>query len=292
MSQKRSLLTTCAAVLALGCGSAEEGAGDASSWQELVAADWELEAGTESYWCVRHTLVEDVMVGGFAPVSPAGTHHTTLSVGPPAEPDGITPCDGFTGSLNERGLWGSGVGTPAFEFPEGVGTLLRAGEQLLLNLHLYNTSNQPISGRSGMAVARRDPARVEYRSDATLMGPIAISLPPKQTTTVSGGCTFKQQGTLFAVMPHMHRLGRHLKAVAERAGHPDVVVHDGPFDFEEQSNRGIPPLTFLAGDRLRVECTYSNDTEREVTFGESTTDEMCFLAVARYPGAGEPGCTQ
>jgi len=82
------------------------------------------------------------------------------------------------------------------------------------------------------------------------------------------------------------------KPLTPRARQPDVVIHDGNFDFCEQLNRGIAPITLAAGDRLRVECSYDNDTEREVTFGESTTDEMCFLAAARYPGTGEAACTQ
>jgi hypothetical protein len=281
---------------ALGCGPAEERSGTAppgeSTWEELIAGDWELAPGTETYLCARITLDQDLIIGGFEPISPRGTHHTTLSVGPPVDPDGLTPCDGFARAQNGRGLWGSGVGTPGYAFPDEVGMVLRAGEQLLLNLHLFNTSDGPISGRSGLSVLRRDPSRVTHRADGTLMGPIAITLPSMKKTTVTGGCTFSRAGSLFAFMPHMHRLGRHFRAVAERKGHPDEVIHDGAFDFEEQLNRGIAPVVFSAGDRLRVECTYDNDTDEEVSFGESTTDEMCFLAAARYPGTGEIVCTE
>jgi hypothetical protein len=41
-----------------------------------------------------------------------------------------------------------------------------------------------------------------------------------------------------------------------------------------------------AGDRLRVYCTYVNDTGQPVTHGESSTDEMCLFGIYRYPALG------
>ena len=41
-----------------------------------------------------------------------------------------------------------------------------------------------------------------------------------------------------------------------------------------------------SGDRLVVECTYLNDTGVEVHWGESTSAEMCFAIVFRYPAIG------
>jgi hypothetical protein len=65
-----------------------------------------------------------------------------------------------------------------------------------------------------------------------------------------------------------------------------VTLYDGPYDFFEQ--RQFPAsLTLKAGDKIQVDCTYQNDTQRTVSFGQSSLDEMCFLGVYRYPIAGE-----
>ena len=37
-----------------------------------------------------------------------------------------------------------------------------------------------------------------------------------------------------------------------------------------------------------TECTYDNPTGRTVTFGESSTDEMCFTSFMYYPAQGAP----
>jgi hypothetical protein len=67
---------------------------------------------------------------------------------------------------------------------------------------------------------------------------------------------------------------------------PPVTLYDGPYDFFEQ-RQFAASLALKAGDSIQVECTYQNDTQRTVKFGESSLDEMCFLGVYRYPVAGE-----
>jgi hypothetical protein len=92
---------------------------------------------------------------------------------------------------------------------------------------------------------------------------------------------------VFAVAPHMHQLGVHLKAVANRAGGEPVTLYDGPYDFNEQRQFTANQLGLKVGDTISVECTYQNDTQRTVSFGESSLDEMCFIGLYRYPVAGE-----
>jgi hypothetical protein len=66
-------------------------------------------------------------------------------------------------------------------------------------------------------------------------------------------------------------------------------MHDKPFSFDERLFYPMD-VAFEKGDRLRVECTFENTTERLIGFGESTDDEMCLAVVARYPAAHEPFC--
>jgi hypothetical protein len=43
-----------------------------------------------------------------------------------------------------------------------------------------------------------------------------------------------------------------------------------------------PPLAFDGSDGLRLICNYENTTDRVVTFGTATTDEMCFMWAYYY----------
>ena len=95
--------------------------------------------------------------------------------------------------------------------------------------------------------------------------------------------------TLFAVSPHMHQLGIHLKAVAHSSMAGEVVLMDKPYSFDEQLvyplDKEVP---MKKGDTVHVECTYQNTTNKPVMFGESSLSEMCFAGVYRYH-AGAPG---
>lgn len=264
-----------------------QGAGDASAnenWQTLITGDWTMPPGTEGYVCVRKTTTEDLYVSGFEAIIPSGTHHTLLTMGPPDAPDGVTDCN--AGMNRPQSLFGSGLGTDTLRFPDGVGFRIPAGTQLLLNLHLFNTTTEGISGTSGTRVRVMAKDDLVHEAEGVLAGTTNLNIPAGQTTVSTGYCTMTGDVTIFAVAPHMHQIGIYEKIVAESAAQGDVVLHDAPYSFEEQSYELIEPLTLLKGERVRVECTHRNTTNADVTFGQSSTQEMCFGGLYRYPAQG------
>jgi hypothetical protein len=52
-----------------------------------------------------------------------------------------------------------------------------------------------------------------------------------------------------------------------------------------------PPLKMAAGDTIEVACTFDNTTGEELHFGESSKDEMCIAALARFPAGGLSTCS-
>lgn len=259
--------------------------------ETLIEGDWSLEAGQEAYFCTRLTIEEDAFASAFEPIAPLGTHHGVLSVGYASGLDGTKECDDPTQSNGNTMLYGYGVGTPVSVLPEGVAVKLQAGRQLMLNAHVFNTTDKPLTGNSGVRFKRVDAAHVEHEAEAVLMGTTTLTLPPGKTTVQLGQCTLAQDATLFAVGPHMHKLGRYQRVWALRKGQPDLVLFDGPYDFDRQDREWFEPLSLHVGDRIRVECTYDNDTDHTVTYGQSTRDEMCYAGVLRYPAvANGIGC--
>jgi hypothetical protein len=251
------------------------------TWNTIITGDWTLDPATEGYKCVRKTLEEDLIISAFDAVIPLGTHHTLLTVGDPTKPDGMVPCT--AGDNYPLAIFGSGVGTNALEFPEGVGVRVAKGKQLNLNLHLFNTGTEPLSGTSGTRVRLMKADDVVDYAEGILAGTIALKLPAHEKTTSVGFCPMSHDVNIFAVSPHMHQLGTYMKVVAEPAGKDEVVLHDGPYDFNEQRYYEIDLLHLSKGDELRVECTHTNTTDKLVTFGDSSLAEMCFAGVYRYP---------
>jgi hypothetical protein len=252
-------------------------------WQLLIEGEWTIGASTEGYYCARQTVNEDLYVHAFEAISPPGTHHTLLTMGDPNAADGLTPCG--AGDNRTLSVFGSGVGTDRFTMPDGVALKIPAGTQLLLNLHLFNTSTNPLSGTSGTRVLVMAESEVEHLAEGVLAGTTQLQIPGGETTMHTGYCTMRTDATIFAVAPHMHQIGIHEKVVAER-GAGDVTLFDAPYDFSEQSYLGIEPVQLSAGDRVRVECTHRNETNKPVGFGDSSLAEMCFAGLYRYPAAG------
>jgi hypothetical protein len=89
------------------------------------------------------------------------------------------------------------------------------------------------------------------------------------------------------VSPHAHRTAKHMKFVVEKANGETIVMHDMPFNFEEQTTYALkPPVVIESGDRIITTCTYNNDTDRTITFGENTGNEMCFNFALYEPMGG------
>jgi hypothetical protein len=125
---------------------------------------------------------------------------------------------------------------------------------------------------------------VEFEAETVLAGPLSLDIPVGRSTQ-TGGCTLRSDATLYAAAPHMHQTGVHLRAtVTTVAG--EVEVFDGDYDFNHQLYHDIDDVQLRAGDYLEVECTYENDRDRSLHWGDSSLDEMCFLSLSLYPAIG------
>jgi hypothetical protein len=304
MYQARSLVLMAAgAVAVVGCSDdnggggaipggsrgADGGAADAASdgFARLITASWALQPGeTDVYRCAKVTVTEDSYVVGLRAIAPLGTHHTVLTVGQPSGVDGEFACRASTGLIGFGAmptmLFASGVGSDEFRFPPGVAVKVPAGQQLTLNLHLFNASDGPLEGLSGIEVVTIPAAEVEQLAEMIFAGTLEIELPPSaEPQTVPGECEFAADATLLNIWPHMHTLGTHM-----RVSYQGEVLHDRAYTFDEQVNWPID-LAVTGGSKLEVACTYVNDTGHTVSFGDSTLDEMCFAGVYRYPALNQ-----
>jgi hypothetical protein len=256
-------------------------AGD--DWLSLIEAEWKLDPNSEAHLCARATVPRDAYLHEFAPLIPLGTHHTVLSVHPGGEaPDGVVPC---AADVSGRQIFGAGVGTKSETLPDGIAAQVHAGDQLLLNLHMFNASDEPLEGRSGVKVRTMDEADVEDVAEGVLAGPLTLEIPPGGPTKQAGQCTFDHDATIISVGPHMHQLGVHMRVVARSSVAGDTVLFDGPYAFDSQQRYPVDFVEMKAGDVVSVECTYQNDTDHAVAWGQSSLDEMCFASITRFPAS-------
>jgi hypothetical protein len=282
-------------LVAIGCGSPSTTppAPDASDgFQTLISTPWQLPASAEQYYCYRVTMQQDVWIKSIKPIAPVGTHHQVLMlVDNPTIADGLTECSSL---LTDPAIYASGVGTNELDFPDGIGLHIMPGQQLFLNLHLFNTTDSALMGTSGIEYLPADPSTIVHEAGTVLAGKATgATVPMGLDQSLQFTCTLPANLTMFAVAPHMHLYGTHLNATYNAgSGIAPVTVLDTDYEFDEQYFRMMTaPLVTVDGGEYVVTCTYDNESGSPVPFGESTTEEMCFAMTYLYPPQSEAICS-
>jgi hypothetical protein len=249
-------------------------------WLRLMEADWELSPTSEGYRCMSFTVPEDVLIGAFSPRMPVGTHHASFEVtAAPVRADRVYACS--AASQGDKRLQGGGAGSEPTFLPEGIAMRVHRGEQITMNLHLFNVTDETLTGRSGMWIKTVSESEVEHEAETILAGPLTLTVPVGRSTQ-RGGCTVPQDTTVFAVGPHMHQKGVHMRVTAAIDGE-EVELYDDAYDFFHQVMHPIEAVKLRTGDIVSVECTYENDSDATIYWGDSSLDEMCFVALSMYP---------
>jgi hypothetical protein len=180
-------------------------------------------------------------------------------------------------------LAGWAPGATASFLPAHVGLDLGGGDYIL-EVH-YNNTGAPAQDGSGVTVCKAKTPRPDTAT-VSWLGTEAIILPPMQNNLdIVSNCKPTITDTpihIIKVWPHMHKLGRHMKADIHRADGTVDPLFNVDFDFNSQWGYDTPAV-LKTGDYITTTCTYDNDTPNVVTFGESTTSEMCYNFTYSYP---------
>jgi hypothetical protein len=276
----------CLLVLGSAACGPHEGKLVVETWAPLAEGVWSLQPGKEdAAWCTTIVVPEETYVTAIRPIASPGTHHIGLTIAGEADGEDCTK-----GQFGPRTLYAVGPGAGALRMPAGVAMHLAARQALHLNLHVYNATSSPLEGTSGIEVVRAKPDGVRHEAGIVLAGPTSVTLPPAKRTTVASTCTVVSDQTVVALIPLMHKLGVQFKTTVTQKGAP-LVLFDGPFRYDEQSQVPLAPLALVAGDVINTECTYENTQYHPVIPGHPG-DEICFSALLRYPQGAEVRCAE
>jgi hypothetical protein len=245
---------------------------DVFAWK---TEEFSLDAGQERYLCYARTLEEDMVVSGYASVGDRFIHHLILSRASAPETEGFAECDVAFKRTWET-LFITGAGDSKLEFPTDAGHQLKAGTQLVVQMHLLNAADDPVDGSLTINM-RRSSVQNPRPVSNFIFGTAAVELPPRAKSEVVGTCSPFQQVQLIAGFPHMHLLGSSMRfEVGKSGGELREVFTRDPFDFDSQRVDTLD-VTIAAGDVTRVKCTFDNTHENTISYGESTMNEMCYF---------------
>ena len=158
---------------------------------------------------------------------------------------------------------------------------------LVLQLHLH-PSGKPEVEQSTLGILFTD-KKPGSRLQMNVFSSNEIDIAPgKPDYELRASKTLRAEANIFGVFPHMHLIGRSVRAEATL---PDaskialISILDWDFNWQYYY-RYAEPLRLPAGTRIDVRWTYDNSAAnpanpsvppRRVTYGEQTADEMAFL---------------
>lgn len=286
-------LSACVALLCAGlvsCSGSDSSSANTGSTYEFQTTTFTVPAGEEHYMCYAVTLDHDMQVNQFDYKSHQVVHHFLFARTTVPEPEGMAECNVLF-RTSWVPLFGAGASNAHLSLPSDTAYTFHKGDQLMVQLHLLNTTQKDITDSVGIKLG------VTNQPDAKSVGVYAfgttdIALPPASKHDVVNECTVDSDVNVFAVLPHMHYLGNTLKfEVADANGNYQEVYRRSPWSFDDQFVDDHP-LQLKAGTKTRITCSYDNNTAKEVDFGESSHDEMCFLVTFARDRTGLDGCVK
>lgn len=185
------------------------------------------------------------------------------------------------------GGWAPGL-QPRFS-PEGTAFEVKPGTTIVMQVH-YHKSGKPEEDQTELAIYFADKAPQRALQLAWIANPLFRIPPGAKDHVVATRFPVPVDVTAYAAMPHMHLLGKEMKAWVEKPDGstvPLVWVKDWEFNWQFIYSFK-EPLKIPRGSTIRVEARYDNSAgnpnnpnnpPKPVTWGEQTTDEMMLLIV-------------
>lgn len=254
------------------------------------------------YFHIPTNLKEDVWVQAieFVPGNRKLLHHSRLMVdttGTMAGINGMAEDDPNVSSfqktpLADEFLYGWVPGNDRVTFPAGTAKRLRAGSDLIVNVH-YAPSGKPDIDQSEIRLyyaktpIKREVKTLTITENNISNQPFLIPANEKKSFFVQFG-PFPEAIQLLSVMPHMHWLGKTVKAFAVTPDGDAVnLIKIDDWDYKWQMTYTFQqPLTLLKGSILIAEASYDNTAgnplnpnrpPKPVPYGWNSTNEMMNL---------------
>ena len=203
------------------------------------------------------------------------------------------PGCGMPGPL---GIWAPGK--DPLPLPEGYAMAWPEGSDLVLQLHLHPGGKaEPEQSSVGLYFTDQRPKGSVL--PLVLMNKEVHLAPGDKDYHLTKSTTLKFDADVIGLFPHMHLLGRTVKATATLPdGTTKPLLSIGDWDFNWQGYyQYATPLRLPAGTRMDAEWTFDNSAEnprnpstppRPVKFGEQTTDEIGALVLNVIPAGVRP----
>ncbi len=193
---------------------------------------------------------------------------------------------GGPGFVPAGALGGWAPGLQYQKLPAGNGMWLPKGADIVIQMH-YHKDGKPEQDLTQIGLQfAKGPIDKHVRWESVDNELISIK-PGDANYEVKASLDLPQAVTLLDVIPHMHLLGHDMKVTATLPdGKKRQLIHVEPYDFNWQTRYIYKePVHLPKGTHIDLVAHYDNSSAnphnpnnppKKVTFGEQTTNEMCF----------------
>jgi mono/diheme cytochrome c family protein len=231
------------------------------------------------YLRVPTNLTEDKWIQAIEirPGANAQVHHVlayTQAAGLPMSPGG---------ALGPTNIGGVTPNKPGVVYPEGVGRLMKANSDIILQMH-YTTNGTATTDRTrvGIIYAKRPPTKLA--AGGMVLQPRFVIPAYDGNAEVKGTTVLKADTVVTTLTPHMHVRGKDMKYIAHYAdGTSEVLLNVPKYDFNWQITYELAkPKVLPAGTTVEVIAHFDNsaankfnpDPSKDVKWGDQTFEEM------------------
>lgn len=184
--------------------------------------------------------------------------------------------------LNQRFVFGTQWRSIDYTFPEGVALEVPANAGFDLNSHYVNRTSDPMQGEVSINLHTVEASEVSKPAKNLFLSNEDILLPAGKTTTLSRSWTFNERRHVFQLYSHAHEHMTEFKIYIVGGARDGELVYFAN-DWEHPPLLDLnPPIILEAGQGFRAETTYNNTTDKTLTFGLFSVDEMMIILGAYY----------
>lgn len=204
--------------------------------------------------------------------------------------EGYTSDGGGVGIMPSGMLGGWAPGLQPHLTPNGIAFKLNPHSTIIMQVHYHRTGKEEADQTKLALYFAKEPITQEMNMHWAM--DLGLNIPAAAAAhKVVKERILPRNMTFYAAMPHMHLLGRTMKAwfdLPDGKRIPYIYIDDWDFNWQ-LSYPMAKPISVPRGTKLHVEATYDNSAAnprnpnsppKAVRWGEQTTDEMFLLLSA------------
>ncbi len=228
-----------------------------------------------------------IYVNKFTMQGRANSHHFVLygfqntSLQPPANsfrdlynPDGSINATTFTQMQNHIFLGGGTDVNQTYTFPTGIALKVPASTSWDLNAHYFNKQVGGLTGENYLNVYTVPQSAVVKEAQSINFSNYNFSIAASTRTTITTNYTFTQSATVFMLTSHFHKMGEKFQIKIFGGTRNGELVYEN-LDWEHPKVINFPtPIVLKAGEGLTSVVTYNNTSNKVISFGLTSENEM------------------